>query len=202
MSQYTRLRDTVLRWCCPMSPLERNTLPFFHLSLKSPRTEQCPDPVQPSESIARALPVDSSAATAITTDRVRRMDGASTAADATDQPRKLAFLNAGPEKEIHNPHALQRPASPYELLVGTIISASLVTGRNADLPGFVISLRPPSTRTTTSQGDISSSPRLPAHRQVRHHRRPRAGAGAGRMAAHHPARWLIDRHFAPQGAHR
>jgi hypothetical protein len=43
------------------------------------------------------------------------VDGASTAADAT------AFLHAGPEKEIYNP-ALQPPASPYQLLVGTIIS--------------------------------------------------------------------------------
>ena len=66
------------------------------------------------------------------------MDSGSTATDATDQTRKLAFLKAGPEKEIYNPHLLQRPASPYQLLAGTIISASLVTGLNADLPGFVI----------------------------------------------------------------
>jgi hypothetical protein len=91
---------TVSRCCCPMSsPLERNTPPFFRLSLKSPRAEQCPDPVQRSESIARALPVDSSAATAITTDRVRRMDGASTAAEATDQTRKLAFLMLVPRRK-------------------------------------------------------------------------------------------------------
>jgi type IV secretory pathway VirB10-like protein len=60
------------------------------------------------------------------------------ATDATDQTRKLAFLQAGPEKEIYNPHGEQRPVSPYQLLAGTIIAASLVTGLNADLPGFVI----------------------------------------------------------------
>lgn len=59
-------------------------------------------------------------------------------ADTSDQTRKLSFLSAGPEKEIYNPHALQTPASPYQLMAGTIISASLVSGLNSDLPGFVI----------------------------------------------------------------
>ena len=67
-----------------------------------------------------------------------QIDGAATASDATDQTRKLAFLKAGPEKEIYNPHSQQRPLSPYQLMAGTIIPASLVTGLNADLPGFVI----------------------------------------------------------------
>jgi len=113
----------------------RESPPFFRLSLKSPPAEQRADPVQPSEPSPRALPVDSNAVT--TPDRIRQLDGASTATD-NDQTRKLAFLKAGPEKDIYNPHGLQRPASPYQLLAGTIISASLVTGLNADLPGFVI----------------------------------------------------------------
>ena len=58
--------------------------------------------------------------------------------DATDQTRRLAFLNSSPDKEIYNPHALQTPASPYQLMAGTIIAASLVSGLNSDLPGFVI----------------------------------------------------------------
>jgi type IV secretion system protein VirB10 len=57
---------------------------------------------------------------------------------ASDQTRKLAFLKSGPEKEIYNPHRLQVPASPYQLMAGTVIAASLVTGLNSDLPGFVI----------------------------------------------------------------
>ena len=60
-------------------------------------------------------------------------------ADDTSGPlRKLAFLKDGPDKAIYNPHGLQRPASPYQLMAGTIIAASLVTGLNSDLPGFVI----------------------------------------------------------------
>ena len=54
------------------------------------------------------------------------------------QDRKLAFLNAKPDAEIYNPHAQQKPISPYILMAGTIIPASLLTGLNSDLPGFVI----------------------------------------------------------------
>src|SRR5262249_49844319 len=56
----------------------------------------------------------------------------------SEQVRKLSFLKSGPDKETYNPHALQRPASPYQLMAGTVIAASLVTGLNSDLPGFVI----------------------------------------------------------------
>jgi type IV secretion system protein VirB10 len=56
----------------------------------------------------------------------------------SDQAHKLSFLKAAPEKDVYNPHALQKPASPYQLMAGTVIAASLVTGLNADLPGFVI----------------------------------------------------------------
>jgi type IV secretion system protein TrbI len=59
-------------------------------------------------------------------------------ASTTDQTRKLTFLKSGPEKDIYNPHALQTPASPYQLMAGTVIAASLITGLNSDLPGFVI----------------------------------------------------------------
>lgn len=58
--------------------------------------------------------------------------------DTSDQARKHAFLKAEPEAQIYNPHALQMPASPYQLMAGTVIAASLVTGLNSDLPGFVI----------------------------------------------------------------
>ena len=33
--------------------------------------------------------------------------------DGSDQMRKLAFLKAGPDSEIYNPHALQTPVLPY-----------------------------------------------------------------------------------------
>ena len=56
----------------------------------------------------------------------------------TAQTDKLAFLNAKPDASIYNAHSLQKPASPYQLMAGTVISASLITGLNSDLPGFVI----------------------------------------------------------------
>jgi type IV secretion system protein VirB10 len=54
------------------------------------------------------------------------------------QDRKLAFLNGKPDGSIVNPHGLQRPLSPHTLMAGSIIPASLITGLNSDLPGFVI----------------------------------------------------------------
>jgi len=42
------------------------------------------------------------------------------------------------DAEIYNPHGLQTPMSPYQVMAGTIIPASLVTGLNSDLPGQVI----------------------------------------------------------------
>ena len=55
-----------------------------------------------------------------------------------EQTRKLTFLKSGPDKDIYNPHGLQKPVSPYQLMAGTIIAASMVSGLNSDLPGFVI----------------------------------------------------------------
>jgi type IV secretion system protein TrbI len=59
-------------------------------------------------------------------------------AQSGDQDRKLAFLNGKLDGETLNPHKLQHPLSPFTLLAGTIIPASLITGLNSDLPGFVI----------------------------------------------------------------
>lgn len=58
--------------------------------------------------------------------------------DQNLQGRKLAFLNQGTDPRIYSPHALQDPASPYQVMAGSVIAASLVTGINSDLPGRVI----------------------------------------------------------------
>jgi type IV secretion system protein VirB10 len=58
--------------------------------------------------------------------------------NTADQTRKLTFLKAGTEKDVYNQHGLQTPVSTYQLMAGTVISASLITGLNSDLPGFVI----------------------------------------------------------------
>jgi type IV secretory pathway VirB10-like protein len=56
----------------------------------------------------------------------------------SSQARKLAFVNAKPDKETANPHPLAVTPSPYAILAGTIIPASLITGLNSDLPGATI----------------------------------------------------------------
>ncbi|MBS0220923.1 MAG: TrbI/VirB10 family protein [Proteobacteria bacterium] len=58
--------------------------------------------------------------------------------DQNDQQRKLDFVNQQTEQRIYNPHALQNPISPYLVMAGSLISASLLTGINSDLPGLVV----------------------------------------------------------------
>jgi len=57
--------------------------------------------------------------------------------DQNYQQRKLDFLGQKADPDIYNPHSLQDPASPYEVLAGSVIAASLLTGINSDLPGEV-----------------------------------------------------------------
>ncbi len=54
------------------------------------------------------------------------------------QDQKQAFVANGGDKETLNPGSLQLPASPYQVMAGTVIPAALVTGINSDLPGQVI----------------------------------------------------------------
>jgi len=58
--------------------------------------------------------------------------------DPNHQARKEAFLGEAVDSAIYNPHRLQNPISPYQVMAGTIIPASLITGLNSDLPGQVI----------------------------------------------------------------
>ena len=58
--------------------------------------------------------------------------------DPNHQNRKQAFLGERVDTAIYNPHRLQEPVSPYQVMAGTIIPASLITGLNSDLPGQVI----------------------------------------------------------------
>ncbi|MGC6500817.1 MAG: TrbI/VirB10 family protein [Henriciella sp.] len=59
-------------------------------------------------------------------------------ADTNLQSRKLAFANEAPRSEIYNPNRIEDPASPYQVMAGTLIPASLVTGINSDLPGTIV----------------------------------------------------------------
>lgn len=60
------------------------------------------------------------------------------ATDTNLQSRKLAFSNQSSDSDIYNPHTVEAPASPYQVMAGTLIPASLVTGINSDLPGTII----------------------------------------------------------------
>ncbi|WP_306120445.1 MULTISPECIES: TrbI/VirB10 family protein [unclassified Roseitalea] len=103
---------------------------------------------QPGTADARTTPSDGSSETASAPDAtmLAALDaltpsGQSLSPSAPDpggQRSKQAFLDAGPDDAIYNPHAEQTPVSPYQLMAGTIIPASLVTGLNSDLPGVVI----------------------------------------------------------------
>ncbi|AZP50061.1 TrbI/VirB10 family protein [Rahnella aquatilis] len=69
---------------------------------------------------------------------------ASTAAQPADptavqnrQDQKEAFQKTG-TTETRNSGNLQMPASPYQVMAGTVIAAALVTGIKSDLPGDVI----------------------------------------------------------------
>ncbi|MCE2475702.1 MAG: TrbI/VirB10 family protein [Alphaproteobacteria bacterium] len=54
------------------------------------------------------------------------------------QDRRQAFLEAGPSADIYNPHLLEEPLSPWQVMAGSVLRAALVTGLNSDLPGFVV----------------------------------------------------------------
>jgi type IV secretory pathway VirB10-like protein len=125
----------------------RESQVFFRLQLKPPPKESAATEVRP-DPLLRPPPttgISDGALTVLTNLRAaeRALALASGDVDAlgastSDQSRKLTFLKSGPEKDIYNPHPLQTPASPYQLMAGTVIAASLITGLNSDLPGFVI----------------------------------------------------------------
>jgi type IV secretion system protein VirB10 len=58
--------------------------------------------------------------------------------DQNNQQRKLDFIGQSASGGIYNFHALQTPASPFQVMAGSVIAASLLTGLNSDLPGMVV----------------------------------------------------------------
>ncbi len=58
--------------------------------------------------------------------------------DQNMQQRKLDFLKQDVDRNIYNPHSLQEPVSPFQVMAGTVIAASLITGLKSDLPGIIV----------------------------------------------------------------
>jgi type IV secretion system protein VirB10 len=126
-----------------MAVQAREAQVFFRVQLTAPPRETVKSQVGPDRSASTKLPDTDVSSLSVLQSSLRARALAAgdidlTANDATEQVRKLSFLKAGPDKEIYNPHGLEKPASPYQLMAGTIIAASLVSGLNSDLPGFVI----------------------------------------------------------------
>jgi type IV secretory pathway VirB10-like protein len=63
---------------------------------------------------------------------------ADASARGSDVGPKQAFLDRRTSGAIYATGTLTMPASPHELMAGTVIPAALVTGINSDLPGEVI----------------------------------------------------------------
>ncbi|WP_296615818.1 TrbI/VirB10 family protein [Sphingomonas sp.] len=58
--------------------------------------------------------------------------------DPNGQRHKIDFVSAAGDRDTVNRHALTKPISPYMLLAGSVIPASLLTGLRSDLPGMVV----------------------------------------------------------------
>jgi type IV secretion system protein VirB10 len=118
---------------------------FFRLQLKAPpRRDEAADvkgtaDVKTATTLPTPPPSDRGVLTTVHRAGVDARED-TLSSEPTDQVCKLTFLKSGPEKDIYNPHGLQIPVSPFQLMAGTVISASLVTGLNSDLPGFVIAV--------------------------------------------------------------
>lgn len=108
----------------------RESSVFFQIS---PRQESADSPVATNPLEQASLTPNPFAATA-------NADGLMPQApdDPNHQQRKNDFLDSKPDDAIYNPYQLLSPISPYQVMAGTIISASLITGLNSDLPGRVI----------------------------------------------------------------
>ncbi|MEQ1931507.1 MAG: TrbI/VirB10 family protein [Parvularculaceae bacterium] len=76
--------------------------------------------------------------------------GAEREEDPNRQIRKLDFLEEGGFSESDNPHRIEDPITPFEVMAGTVIPASLITGVNSDLPGTVIAQVTQNVRDTVT----------------------------------------------------
>ncbi|MEM9580694.1 MAG: TrbI/VirB10 family protein [Pseudomonadota bacterium] len=64
--------------------------------------------------------------------------GGQVSQDANFQQRKEDFISKTPVGSIYNPYQIQSPVSPWQVMAGTVIPATLLTGINSDLPGQIV----------------------------------------------------------------
>jgi len=94
--------------------------------------------VQAGQGAAQSVAMGAPAASGLTGfDPLAAAQPADPTAVQNRQEQKEAFLKGG-STETRNSGTLQMPASPYQLMAGTVIPAALVTGIQSDLPGDVI----------------------------------------------------------------
>jgi type IV secretion system protein TrbI len=113
---------------------------LFRLSDKQDRRKQPAAAVTSAEqpSAFRPVPPDSPPATTDLLAKAQGLNDRSSEIIPSSQARKLAFVSAKADKETTNPHSLAAAPSPYAIMAGSIIPASLITGLNSDLPGSTI----------------------------------------------------------------
>ncbi len=58
--------------------------------------------------------------------------------NSSDQNAASVPAQSDARGDIYNPHDIEDPASPYQIMAGTLIAASLITGINSDLPGMIV----------------------------------------------------------------
>lgn len=104
---------------------------FFQVSgarNKGAQSSPAEDPVDPFAALTQATAALAGG----------RPPAGSTSDDPNLQSSKIAFSGEAANDDIYNPHRLVDPISPYQVMAGTIIPASLITGLNSDLPGTII----------------------------------------------------------------
>lgn len=75
---------------------------------------------------------------ALATSGVALPTGFQTTSDTNMQARKIDFAGDQRGADVYNTHQVLDPLSPYQVMAGTLIPASLVTGINSDLPGSIV----------------------------------------------------------------
>ncbi len=76
--------------------------------------------------------------------------GAERQDDPSRQIRKLKFLEEPDLSPTDNSGRMEAPMTPFEVMAGTVIPASLITGVNSDLPGTVIAQVTQNVRDTVT----------------------------------------------------